>query len=168
MAGDGAGLDVALTTALPWFLVLNSAFCLGLAESAVEEARRHLSVTRLRHTGAVLRDAPVTRRDFARLRVRTDALRALLDDTLAARENEREDAILRVLEIKAFAGEVAAEVTDGAMQLCGGGAFRKELGLERTFRDSRAARVMAPTTDALYDFVGRLYTGMPLMDETNR
>jgi alkylation response protein AidB-like acyl-CoA dehydrogenase len=168
MAGDGAGLDVALTTALPWFLVLNSAFCLGLAESAVEEARRHLSVTRLRHTGAVLRDAPVTRRDFARLRVRTDALRALLEDTHAARENERGDATLRVLEIKAFAGETAADVTDGAMQLCGGGAFRKELGLERTFRDSRAARVMAPTTDALYDFVGRLYTGMPLMDETNR
>jgi len=168
MAGDGAGLDVALTTALPWFLVLNSAFCLGLAESAVEEAKRHLTVTRLRHTGAVLRDAPVTRRDFARLRVRTDAMRTLLDDTLTALETAREDATLRVLGIKAFAGETVAEVTDGAMQLCGGGAFRKELGLERTFRDSRAARVMAPTTDALYDFVGRLYTGMPLMDDTNR
>ena len=48
--------------------------------------------------------------------------------------------------------------TDRAMQLCGGAAFRKELGIERRFRDARAARVMAPTTDALLDFVGRAIT----------
>ena len=41
------------------------------------------------------------------------------------------------------------------MQACGGAAFRKELGIERRFRDARAARVMAPTTDALHDFIGR-------------
>jgi alkylation response protein AidB-like acyl-CoA dehydrogenase len=73
-----------------------------------------------------------------------------------------------VLEVKAFAAETAADVTDGAMQLCGGSAFRKESGLERRFRDSRAARVMAPTTDALLDFVGRVCTGLPLLDEANR
>ena len=33
------------------------------------------------------------------------------------------------------------------MRLCGGAAFRKELGVERRFRDALAARVMAPTTD---------------------
>ena len=59
---------------------------------------------RLRHTGAALRDAPVVRRDFARLRIRTDALRAFLADTLAALETGRDDAMLRVLEIKALAG----------------------------------------------------------------
>lgn len=165
---DGAGLDIALTAALPWFLVLNAAFCLGLAESAVTEAGRHLTATTLRHTGAALRDAPVVRRDFARLRIRTDALRAFLADTLTALETGRDDATLRVLQIKALAAETAADVTDGAMQVCGGSAFRKELGLERYFRDSRAARVMAPTTDALHDFVGRVCTGLPLLDEVNR
>ena len=63
--------------------------------------------------------------------------------------------MLRVLEVKAVAGEAAAEVADLAMRVCGGAAFRKELGVERRFRDARAARVMAPTTDALHDFVGR-------------
>ena len=38
MAADGAGLDAALGAVLPWFLVLNAAFCLGLADSAVAEA----------------------------------------------------------------------------------------------------------------------------------
>ena len=51
------------------------------------------------------------------------------------------------------------------MQVCGGAAFRKELGVERRFRDARAARVMAPTTDALLDFVGRAALGLPLFEE---
>ncbi|NYH40591.1 alkylation response protein AidB-like acyl-CoA dehydrogenase [Micromonospora jinlongensis] len=168
MAADGAGLDTALGAVLPWFLVLNAAFCLGLAQSAVAEAGRHVTRTTLAHTGAALRDAPVTRRDLARLMIRTDALRAFLGDTLTALETGRDDAMLRVLQVKALAGETVADVTDGAMQLCGGSAFRKELGLERRFRDSRAARVMAPTTDALHDFVGRVATGLPLLDEANR
>jgi len=33
------------------------------------------------------------------------------------------------------------------------------------FRDSRAARVMAPTTDHLHDFVGRALLGLPLLGE---
>ena len=77
----------------------------------------------------------------------------------------REDATLRVLEVKAAAGEAAINVTDLAMKAAGGAAFRKELGIERRFRDARAARVMAPTTDALLDFVGRAITGLPLLGE---
>jgi alkylation response protein AidB-like acyl-CoA dehydrogenase len=69
-----------------------------------------------------------------------------------------------VLELKASAAETAVEVTDLAMKLCGGAAFRKELGVERRFRDARAARVMGPTTDALLDFIGRALLGQPLID----
>jgi alkylation response protein AidB-like acyl-CoA dehydrogenase len=168
LGADGAGLDIALAVPLPWFLVLNAAFCLGLADAAVAEATRHLTATTLAHTGKALRDAAVPRRDLARLTVRTHALRAFLGDTLTALETGRADATLRVLQVKALAGDTAAEVTDEAMRLCGGSAFRKELGLERMFRDARAARVMAPTSDALHDFVGRVSTGLPLLDEENR
>ena len=48
-----------------------------------------------------------------------------------------------------------------AMRVCGGTAFRKEVGIERSVRDARAARVMAPTTDVLYDFIGKAVTGLP-------
>ena len=64
-------------------------------------------------------------------------------------------------ELKAAAGEAATEVTDLAMRVCGGVAFRKEVGIERHFRDARAATVMAPTTDVLYDLIGKLACGMP-------
>jgi alkylation response protein AidB-like acyl-CoA dehydrogenase len=73
--------------------------------------------------------------------------------------------MLRVLEVKAVAAEAAVTTTDLAMKLCGGAAFRKEVGIERRLRDARAARVMAPTTDALLDFVGRAVFDQPLLGD---
>jgi alkylation response protein AidB-like acyl-CoA dehydrogenase len=49
-----------------------------------------------------------------------------------------------------------------AMRVCGGAAFRKDVGVERFFRDARAGGVMAPTTDVLHDFIGKAVCGMPL------
>jgi hypothetical protein len=94
------------------------------------------------------------------MRIRTDQTKALNADTLTAFASGRPDAMLRVLECKAGAGEAATEVTDLAMRVCGGAAFRKEVGVERIFRDARAATVMAPTTDVLYDFIGKAVSGM--------
>ena len=96
------------------------------------------------------------------MRVKTDMALALLDDTIAAMEAGRPDTMLRVLECKAAAGETATEVLDLAMRVCGGAAFRKDVGIERYFRDARAAGVMGPTTDVLYDFIGKAVCGMPL------
>lgn len=161
---DGAGLDIALAVVLPTFLLLNSAFSLGVMEALTAEAQAHLSRTRLAHLGITLAEQPASRASWARLRIRTHGVRAFLSDTLTALGTGRDDAMLRVLEVKAVAAEGASEVADGTMRLCGGAAFRKELGVERRFRDSLAARVMAPTTDALQDFVARACFGQPLLD----
>jgi alkylation response protein AidB-like acyl-CoA dehydrogenase len=144
--------------------VLNGAFSLGLMEAVNEATADHLKATRLAHLDRSLAEQPITRTDFARMRLETDRTRALLVDTLSAIESGRADAMLRVLEIKAAAAESAIVVTDLAMKVCGGSAFRKGLGIERRFRDARASRVMAPTTDALLDFVGRSLLGLPLLD----
>jgi len=162
LGGDGAGLDIALQTILPRFLVLNAAFSLGLMQALVTEAGEHLKRTELRHLGQTLADQHHQRTAYARLLTRADEVRAFLDDTLRALGAGRPDATLRVLQVKAVAGEAAAEVADGVLKLCGGAAFRKELGVERHFRDALAARVMAPTTEALRDFVGRAALGLPL------
>jgi alkylation response protein AidB-like acyl-CoA dehydrogenase len=70
--------------------------------------------------------------------------------------------MLRVLESKAASGESAAMVGDLAMRVCGGAAYAKEVGVERIFRDARAALVMGPTVDVLYDFIGKAACGLPL------
>ena len=96
------------------------------------------------------------------MRITTDAARCLVYDTVNALENGRADAQLRVLECKAAAGDGAAHVLDLAMRFCGGVAFRKEVGVERRFRDARAGLVMAPTSDHLREFIGRALCGLPV------
>jgi alkylation response protein AidB-like acyl-CoA dehydrogenase len=123
-----------------------------------------LTSTRYEHLNQTLAELPTNRAHLAKMKIKVDLLRALLDDALASLEGARADAMLRVLESKAAAGETAMEVTDLAMRLCGGAAFRKEVGVERNFRDARAASVMSPTTDALYDFIGKALTGLPLFN----
>ncbi len=131
-------------------------------EAATTKAAQHVSATKFQHLSQSLSDLPTIRAYVARMRIKTDMARALVLDTLDAIETNRPDTMLRVLETKAAAGEASTEVTDLAMRVCGGAAFRKEVGIERHFRDARAATVMAPTTDVLYDFIGKAVCGMPL------
>lgn len=159
---DGGGFDMMMSIVLPYFQLMNAAFSLGTMESATTKAAAHVAGARFEHLGQTLSDLPTIRAYVARMRVKTDMVHALLLDALDAIETNRADAMLRVLEVKAAAGETSTEVTDLAMRVCGGAAFRKEVGIERHFRDARAATVMAPTTDVLYDFIGKAVCGMPL------
>jgi isovaleryl-CoA dehydrogenase len=163
LGADGAGLDLAMAAVLPVFLICSASMSAGLLRRLAEETAAHLSHTRLEHLGQSLAQQDRPRADLARLRIEADRTWALIDNTLSAVEEGRPDAPLLVLEVKAAAGEAAADAADLALRACGGAAFRKESPVERLFRDSRAARVMAPTTDALYDFIGRTLCGLPLL-----
>jgi alkylation response protein AidB-like acyl-CoA dehydrogenase len=159
---DGGGFDLMMGIVLPYFQFMNAGFALGLMEATAAKAAAHAAGTRFEHLDQSLAHQPVTRGHVGRIRLRTDMVRGLLVDALGALESGRPDAMLRVLEVKAAAAEAAVEVTDLAMRVCGGAAFRKEVGVERHFRDARAATVMAPTTDILYDFIGKAACGLPL------
>lgn len=162
LGDDGKGFDTMMGVVLPWFAVLSASCSVGLMEGALSRAIGHVGQTRHVHLGTSLADLPTIRAYLARARIRTDQCQALLGDTVAAIGAGRPDTMLRVLEVKAAAAEAALEVTDTAMRVCGGAAFRKEAGIERLFRDARAANVMAPTSDVLYDFIGKAVTGLPL------
>jgi alkylation response protein AidB-like acyl-CoA dehydrogenase len=159
---DGKGFDVMMGVVLPWFCVLNASCAVGTTEGALSRAIAHVGQTRHQHLDTSLADLPTIRAYLARARIKADMAHCLLQDTIAAIVSGRADTMLRVLEIKAAAAETALEVTDVAMRVCGGAAFRKEVGVERLFRDARASSVMAPTTDVLYDFIGKAITGLPL------
>jgi alkylation response protein AidB-like acyl-CoA dehydrogenase len=162
LGDDGKGFDIMMGTVLPWFSVLSAACSIGLMNGALSRAVSHVSATRHQHLNTSLADLPTIRAYLARARIKADATQALLNDTLQAMASQRADTMLRVLEIKAAAAEAALEVTDATMRVCGGAAFRKESGIERLFRDARASSVMAPTSDVLYDFIGKAVTGLPL------
>lgn len=159
---DGHGFKIMLETVLPLFNVLTAATGIGLMEGATVAACSHVSGTRYEHLDSALCELPTIRAYLARMRIMTDQTRCLWLDTLDAVESSRGDMMLRVLECKAASGESATQVLDTAMRVCGGAAFRREVGVERRFRDARAGTVMAPTTDQLYDFIGKAICGLPV------
>jgi isovaleryl-CoA dehydrogenase len=165
IGADGAGLDLALAAVLPVFLICNAAASAGLMRRLADETAAHLQRTQLQHLGQSLAQQIQPRAQLARLRIEADRTWALIERTIDAVERGRGDAQLLVLEVKAAAAEAAADAADLALRACGGAAFRKESPVERLFRDSRAARVMAPTTEALHDFIGRALCGLPLLGE---
>jgi alkylation response protein AidB-like acyl-CoA dehydrogenase len=159
---DGEGFAIMMGTVLPYFNLMIAAFSVGLMEAATTRAAAHASGSRYLHMDSSLADLPTIRAYIARMRVKTDMTHALVSDAIEAVEAGREDAMLRVLECKAASGDAALEVLQTAMRVCGGAAYRKEVGVERYFRDAQAASVMAPTTDQLYDFIGKAVCGLPL------
>ena len=158
----GKGPDIMLGRALPIFQVCQGAIGVGIAESAFKAAQGHITSQGFQHTGTKLSDLPNLRASLARMRIETDKARAYVASALDKAESEAPDAMLHLLAVKESSGETAVTVTDLAMRSCGGAAFSKHLGLERAFRDARAAIVMAPTTDVLREFVGRALVNLPL------
>ncbi|MBI2815927.1 MAG: acyl-CoA/acyl-ACP dehydrogenase [Acidobacteria bacterium] len=159
---DGKGFDVMMGVILPYFNVQSCAVSLGMMEGALARAVQHVTNSRYSYDSSKIADLPQVRGHIARSRVKIDLVRGFLLDAVEAVEQQRDDVMLRVLESKVAGAETSLEVLDLAMRVCGGAAFRKDVAVERFFRDSRAATVMAPVTDALYDFIGKSTCGMPL------
>ncbi len=159
---DGKGDEIMLGKALPVFQVCQGAIGAGISEGAFLATQRHMTTSGFSHTGTKLSDLPNLRARLAEMRLETDKARAYLSAVLDKLEGGAPDAMLHALAVKASSGETAVRVTDLAMRTCGGAAFSKHLGVERCFRDARAAIIMAPTTDHLREFVGRVLVGLPL------
>ena len=163
LTDDGAGFKAMLGVVLPLFNLGTSAIALGLCRAAVAGSAAHLRSARFEHLGQTLGESlPTLRAQLATMQIDTDGLAARVDDLVDHLERPREATMLRVLESKAAAGDVAIAVTSAAMRVCGGAAFSKHLTIERLFRDAHAGAVMAPTGDVLRDFIGKAVLGMPL------
>ena len=160
LSAAGKGLDTMLGVVLPVFQVCQGALAVGIAEAAAQATQRHLSTQSFTHLHSRLADLPNLRARLAEMRIETDRARAHLVSVIDAVENPGATTQLLVLEAKAAAAETAVKVTEIGMRACGGAAFSGHLEVERHFRDARAAVVMAPTTDQLYDFIGRALCGM--------
>lgn len=162
LGADGGAFDTMINTVLPVFATLIASCSVGIMDAVLEAACAHVSASKLEHLGSTLADLPTIRAYIARGKIKADMARTLRDDTLTAMASGRPDSMLRVMEVKVGAAEAALEVTDIAMRVCGGAAFRKDVGIERFFRDARAASIMAPTSDVLYDFIGKAVCGIPV------
>jgi alkylation response protein AidB-like acyl-CoA dehydrogenase len=163
LTDDGAGFKAMLEVVLPLFNLGAAAVALGLCRAAVAGTAAHLKGARFDHLGQSLGESlPTLRAQLATMQIDTDGLATRIQDMVDHLERPRDTTMLRVLECKAAAGEVAIGVTSAAMRACGGAAFSKHTNVERLFRDAHAGAVMAPTGDVLRELIARTMLGMPL------
>jgi alkylation response protein AidB-like acyl-CoA dehydrogenase len=163
VSAPGGGFATMMEVVLPWFAVGSAANAIGLAESAFLATAGHLTTATFEHLGATLAEAlPTLRQQVARMRSEIDRSRAHLAYTISAMEKPGDYTMPAVLESKLQAADMAIDVTSLGMNACGGAAFSRHLPLERSFRDARAAAVMAPTSDVLREFLGKAVLGLPL------
>ena len=163
LTDDAAGFPAMLNVVLPLFNLGTAAVALGLCRAAVAGTVSHLKNAKFEHLGQSLGESlPTLRAQLAAMLIDTDGLSARIDNLVEHLEKPCETTMLRVLETKAAAGDVAINVTATAMRVCGGAAFSKHLSIERLFRDAHAGAVMAPTGDVLREFIGKSLLGIPL------
>jgi alkylation response protein AidB-like acyl-CoA dehydrogenase len=161
---EGGGFAAKLNVVLPWFNLASATVSLGICRAVVAATIAHLKTSKFEHLGNTsLGEAlPTLRQTLAEMQIETDGLAHRIDECVGALENPGPHTMLRVLEVKAAAGETAIRVTSSAMHACGGAAFSKHTSIERYFRDAHAGSVMAPTVDVLREFIGKSLLGIPL------
>ena len=163
LTDDGAGFPAMMNVVLPLFCLGSAAVSLGLCRAAVAATTSHLKTAKFEHLGQTLGESlPTLRAQLAAMQIETDGLAARIADLVDHLEKPRDTTMLRVMESKAAAGDVAISVTSTAMRVCGGAAFSKHLSIERMFRDAHAGAVMAPTGDVLRELIGKALLGLPL------
>jgi alkylation response protein AidB-like acyl-CoA dehydrogenase len=163
LTAEGAGFQAMLSTVLPLFNLGSACVALGLCRATVKATITHLTSARFDHLGTTLGETlPNLRAQLATMQIETDGIAARIEDTVRALEQPDDTTMLRVLEVKAAAGDAAISVTSTAMRTCGGAAFSRHLAIERYFRDAHAGAVMAPTGDVLKEFIGKALLGLPL------
>lgn len=147
----------------PYFLMAMAGTYLGVAEAALNEARQHLKSRRHAHSGSALADHEVLQSRLASMWITVERTRSFIRE--AARKGDLGDptALPFILASKVDAAETAVAITNEAMTLCGGSAYRENSRLTQLLRDARASHVMSPTTDLLKLWTGRALLELPLL-----
>ena len=147
----------------PYFLMAMAGTYLGIAQAAVDATIQHLKTRRYSHSGESLGDVPVLQHRLAEMWADVQKARGLIYGAARLGDLGDPQSLPHILVCKAEAGDAAVRVTNEALTLCGGAAYREDGLLSRLLRDARASHVMAPTTDLLKQWAGRALLGLPLL-----
>ncbi len=158
-AGAGAGLVFGAVA--PVFLAGLAAVNVGIAAAAQAAAIAH-AAGRKYPGGDSLAEIQSVQHALAALDMATRAARLVVRDAAALADAGDPGALVALMEAKVVATEAAQEVTQGALELCGGQGYTRSLPVERHLRDARAGAVMAPTNGVLKTWIGKALAGLPV------
>jgi isovaleryl-CoA dehydrogenase len=161
VGAEGDGQSLVFDVVAPTFLIGLAGVNVGIAQAAFDTAVEHAKGRRY-PTGQALAEIQSIQMSLADASIAIEAARRLLQEASRAADAGEESALPLVMQAKIAATEASAAVTERAMRIGGGIAYGRALPLERHWRDSRAGAVMAPTNDVLREWLGKIYTGLPL------
>ncbi len=147
----------------PFFLMAMAGTYLGIAGTALEEARNHLVRRHYSESGSSLAQLPVLQHRLGCLWGVLERTRHLVYHAANSFDSGDPDALPEVFTAKAEVADCAVTITNEVMTIAGGIAYRGGSRLYRMLRDARAAHIMAPTTDVLRIWTGRALLGQPIL-----
>lgn len=147
----------------PYFLAAMAGTYLGVAQAALDETWRHLKARTHSTTGESLAALDIVQSQYADLWANVERTRLWIYHAAQLGDMEHAQALPYLLRSKVEAAETAVRVTNEAMSLCGGIAYRENSKLSRLLRDARASHVMSPTTEMLKQWIGRALLGQPML-----
>jgi alkylation response protein AidB-like acyl-CoA dehydrogenase len=157
----GAGVGLVFGVVAPTFLVGLAAVNLGIAQAAVSTAVEHAKSRRYAD-GSLLVEVPTIQHAVANMDIDARAARALLYEAAGLADAGDEGALVPLMEAKVLCTDLAARVTQAALEICGGQGYTPGLPIERHLRDARAGAVMAPTNGVLRTWTGKAIAGLPV------
>lgn len=160
---EGDQVWYAFEVVMPYFLAAMAGTYLGVAQTALDIAVKHLQDRHYAHSGDSLAGEPVIQHKIAMVWSEVQKTRALVRCATRLGDLGERDALAHIMAAKAAAGETAVMAANEAMTLCGGIAYRENARLAQCLRDARASHVMSPTTDMLKLWTGRSILGLSLL-----
>jgi alkylation response protein AidB-like acyl-CoA dehydrogenase len=146
----------------PFFLMAMAGTYLGIAQAALTLTINHVTSRRHNHSASALADSDIVQHHVAELWTALQKSRLLTYEAARLGDAGHADALSYLLACKADVARTAVKITNDAMSLCGGIAYRENSTLARLLRDARASHVMSPTTELLTGWTGRSVLGLPL------
>ncbi|CAN1723942.1 Acyl-CoA/acyl-ACP dehydrogenase [Hyphomicrobium sp. 1Nfss2.1] len=146
----------------PYFVVAIASTYLGIAASALEEARTHIQRRRHVHSGQ-LAQAPIIQHRFGTLWGMLERTRRLIYGAAASFDAGEQDALMALMASKAEVADSAVTIVNEAMTLTGGRGYAEGSKLSRHLRDVRAVHLMSPSTDLLRTWIGKSLLGVPFL-----
>ena len=142
IAAEGTGFKTALRT-LDFTRPTIGAQAVGIAQGALDAA---VAYTRdRRQFGSAVSDFQGVQFMLADMEMRIEAARHLVHVAAAAGEQGRPDVTRVSASAKAFASDVAMQVTTDAVQLFGGAGHTQDFPVERMMRDAKITQIYEGT-----------------------
>jgi alkylation response protein AidB-like acyl-CoA dehydrogenase len=176
------GFSFMMAYALPIYLCGIAACYIGIAMAAYDACVEHVKKRIHSDTSKSLAHLETVQRLVAEMRIAIDTVRfttlriaqhadnalvlfsefarsELLDEVL--RDNPDDPFFIEVAALKPAACEMAIQVTNKALQVCGGAGYKRGHPVERGYRDGRAGSVMGPSDDTVKLVIGTQILGLP-------